>query len=556
MKKITFAFIALMTVAITVSAADYVIYSKNCDGKTNYWYDRTTGDNKSCGCPCGSAQWMGIKGEYNTPLEGEIWYTFEAEDGQYEVTFVYKGDSDGKAPYKIFVDGAEIGSGKVGHSSGSKSFGPATINNGDEIRIWAKSDYSDNNTSPINGQGKHGNYCRWNRLEFNRTGDGGGSGDGGGDDPTAPEQVSGLKTTSVTATEISLDWNQSADADGYKIYWTNINDPDDQTSNTSYTISNLSPDTEYTIWIKAYNSAGDADGTSITVTTDADGGGGNTEPAGSPEKVTGLDTASVSQTEIALSWDESTNASGYEIYWTNVHNPDDQTAETSYTITGLQPATEYSIWVKAFNANEKARGTNIVVITRDQALTGSPIASVSLPQPDATYAVGDELEIVWQPNSGYESIGLVIDLSLDNQRTWVRISPDEGSVPNSQGEFRWVIPSAIQKFNAATAKYEDIPVTTTDGYIMLYEYDGQTDPTLVGPITISGTATTVVLPHKPASAVVIPRKTLAGIGSRTATNRQAPAVRYDLLGRTTKTAKPAKALSAENRGASGVRISE
>ncbi len=57
----------------------------------------------------------------------------------------------------------------------------------------------------------------------------------------------------------------------------------------------------------------------------------------------------------------------------DVRNPDATVSATSYTITGLTPASEYSIWIKATNDGGMAKGTNLVVST--DAATGTADAA-------------------------------------------------------------------------------------------------------------------------------------------------------------------------------------
>ncbi|MBD3243918.1 MAG: hypothetical protein GF331_25220, partial [Chitinivibrionales bacterium] len=250
-----------------LTAADYTILSRNCTKKDAIWWDRSQSGSagSSCGCPCGSATWMGIDGRSHSSRSGNIYYRFGGSSGTYDIMFLGKKDNECATNYTITI-GSKTLSGQVGKGSGEDRdyYQNVQISNGQEIKVWAKSCF------PAGVD--HGSYNRWGRMEFTKT--------GGGTDPTPdpdpdpdpsnpPAQVTNFRATNITATSISLAWNASTGATSYNIYWTTTNssNPDANVSSTSYTISGLTPATEYSIWIKAKNSDGLAAGTNLVVTT-------------------------------------------------------------------------------------------------------------------------------------------------------------------------------------------------------------------------------------------------------------------------------------------------
>lgn len=365
------ALAVFLTVPQLLLAADYTIYSRNCTRKDAVWWDRsqtgTTGS--SCGCPCGSAEWMGIDGTPHAPRSGNIYYRFTGTSGTYSILFVGKKDNECSTNYRITIGGKTV-SGSVSAGSGEDrdTYTNFQITNNQEIKVWASSCFP----SGVD----HGSYNRWNRMEFTRTGT---DPDPDPDpDPTdPPDPVTNLRATSTGATTVSLAWAASTGATSYTIYWTTVNesDPDATVTGTSYTITGLTADTEYSIWVKARNDDGYSSGRNLVVTT-ASGGTDpdpdpDPDPVDPPAKVVSLQAGDVTDTEIDLSWPAATGATSYNLYWTtvDVNNPDATVASTSYTIRDLTPATEYSIWIKSVNDAGMASGTNLTVTTTGGAVS-------------------------------------------------------------------------------------------------------------------------------------------------------------------------------------------
>ncbi|MEU6751367.1 glycosyl hydrolase family 18 protein [Spirillospora sp. NPDC046719] len=109
-------------------------------------------------------------------------------------------------------------------------------------------------------------------------------------DTQAPTAPANLRSTSKTATSVSLAWNASTDnvgVTGYDVY--NGSTKAATVTGTSATVSGLSPKTAYSFTVKARDAAGNVSAASaaVSVTTD-DGGGG--DPGGSGNKVVGYFT--------------------------------------------------------------------------------------------------------------------------------------------------------------------------------------------------------------------------------------------------------------------------
>ena len=179
-------------------------------------------------------------------------------------------------------------------------------------------------------------------------------------DKTAPTAPSNL-AAQPTETSVALNWTASTDnvgVAGYRIY---INDELYKTiSTTSITINELKASTAYTVSVAAFDAAGNlSDKATIRIlTTD------ETAPTAPTNLV-----SQVSDTSVLLRWDASTdNVSvvGYRVYLNGETLK--STTETSLTITGLNPAIQYTIAVTAVDAAGNQSGKISVIISVNDLL--------------------------------------------------------------------------------------------------------------------------------------------------------------------------------------------
>ncbi|WP_308169826.1 fibronectin type III domain-containing protein [Acrocarpospora catenulata] len=101
---------------------------------------------------------------------------------------------------------------------------------------------------------------------------------GGGSDTQAPTAPTGLTSTGRTSTSIDLAWNASTDnvgVTGYDVYQGSTKLT--SVTGTTATVSGLTPNTAYTLTVRAHDAANNTSAASnaVTVTTDASGGGTN-----------------------------------------------------------------------------------------------------------------------------------------------------------------------------------------------------------------------------------------------------------------------------------------
>jgi chitodextrinase len=165
-------------------------------------------------------------------------------------------------------------------------------------------------------------------------------------DQTAPSVPTGVTAGTRTMTSIPITWTASTDnigVTGYKVYrnGTQVGSP----ATTSYTDNNLTPGTNYSYTVAAFDAAGNVSGQSTALAT-------STLPDTQAPTVPGTPTSPAqTMSSISLSWAASTDnvaVTGYKVYRNGTQIT--TSASTSYTDTNLTPNTIYSYTVAAYDA--------------------------------------------------------------------------------------------------------------------------------------------------------------------------------------------------------------
>jgi hypothetical protein len=183
-------------------------------------------------------------------------------------------------------------------------------------------------------------------------------------DSTPPTTPTELRVTDIARTSVSLAWNASTDNSGvfsYVVKQDNLSWTVNQTQ-TSYTLTSLSPGRTYTVYVYAVDRALNTSGNSNTVTA-------TTLPDLTPPTAPVLTVPNVSPSQVWLSWTESTDdvwyfSVGYTVYvngvpvtglnWINHRDA---------SLRHLTPSTTYTFKVSARDGGGNVTDSNTVSVT-------------------------------------------------------------------------------------------------------------------------------------------------------------------------------------------------
>ena len=196
---------------------------------------------------------------------------------------------------------------------------------------------------------------------------------GGSADTTAPSIPTNLTSQSVTSSSVSLSWGSSVDNSGgsgmagYYIYQNGSTTPINSIVNTgtAYVVSALAPNTSYSFIVKAKDVAGNYSGASNIVSVTTSGVVDTTAPSAP----TNLSVVSKTSNSVSFAWTASTDnvgVTGYKVYRSTTLLA--TVTSTSYTATGLSPATSYNFTVNAIDgAGNTSTSSSILSVTTNAA---------------------------------------------------------------------------------------------------------------------------------------------------------------------------------------------
>jgi len=188
------------------------------------------------------------------------------------------------------------------------------------------------------------------------------------DDDVAPSQPDNVTASNQTTTSIDIEWNPSEDnvgVTGYSIYIDNV--LVFQTTNSSFQLIELTPDTQYAIEIEARDLANNKSEKSIVLNSST------TVDTSAPLAPTNITGSNISGTAFKINWnlaDDDTAATGYKVFVNTELIA--STADLFYTLTGLTVSTTYSITVSAKDAadNESEQSAPVNITTTDGSSNG------------------------------------------------------------------------------------------------------------------------------------------------------------------------------------------
>jgi hypothetical protein len=266
--------------------------------------------------------------------------------------------------------------------------------------------------------------------------------------PAAPEP---LVATAISSTQVGLSWTDVSGESGYNVYqwsgssWQRIAGLAANT--TSYTVNNLSPATTNYFYVESFNSVGGSPTQYRSATT----------LAAAPAAPGPLAATAVSGSQVNLSWSNVAGETGYQIQswngtaWVNLASVGANV--TTYSVTGLNPQTQYYYRVGAVNAV----GTTYTAYQGVVTLASAPAAPGSL---TATAVSGSQVNLSWSDVAGENGY----TIQSWNGSAWVNLGSVGANVttysvtnlnPQTQYYFR------VGAFNASGVNYSAYRGVTT-----------------------------------------------------------------------------------------------
>ena len=213
-------------------------------------------------------------------------------------------------------------------------------------------------------------------------------------DVAAPSVPSGLSTSGVGQSAVTLSWAASSDNVGVTGYRLFLGGGQIGTSlTTSYVFAGLACGTSYTLGVAALDAAGNVSSRAIaSVATSA------CPDVAAPSVPSGLSTSGVGQSAVTLSWSASSDnvgVTGYRLYLGGGQVGTSLT--TSYVFAGLACGTSYTLGVAALDAAGNVSSRAIASV----ATSACPdVAAPSVPSGLSTSGVGQSaVTLSWAASS-------------------------------------------------------------------------------------------------------------------------------------------------------------
>lgn len=207
-------------------------------------------------------------------------------------------------------------------------------------------------------------------------------------DAISPSAPTNLLVSNIQGNQVDLTWTASTDNVGishYVIYNNDVEIATTSNNNINYTLTGLTSATTYNLTVRGVDASNNESTNSNLQSFD-------TLDNISPNAPTNLASSNITQTTIDLDWDAATDnvaVVNYRIFNNDIEIHSLGNTNTSYTLTGLTPATEYNLTVKAYdNAGNFSSASNIETVTTASSSIIHPYYRVnaggeSIPSADA-----------------------------------------------------------------------------------------------------------------------------------------------------------------------------
>ena len=213
--------------------------------------------------------------------------------------------------------------------------------------------------------------------------------------PPVPSSISASDGTSKT--EITVSWPSSTGATGYRLYRGTSTVPGEAVqiadqSGTSFSDTDVSPNTDYYYFVSAYNNEAESDLSAPDV------GQRLPNPPPVPTNLSASD--GTSQDHIAVSWPSVSGATGYRLYRGTTNIPGDAAlikdlTGTSFNDTDVSADTDYFYFVSAYNDEAESPLSSPDSGSR---LPNPPATPANLSASDGSSAI--HIEVTWTSVAG------------------------------------------------------------------------------------------------------------------------------------------------------------
>ena len=239
--------------------------------------------------------------------------------------------------------------------------------------------------------------------------------------PAAPSEDD-LETT-ATSDSITLSWPAVTGADSYDVKYSPGGETPTTVTGASHPFPNLTPNTAYTLSVRAKNSGGESGWSSTTA---------RTAPAAPSNP-----TATATSTSITLSWPAVAGADSYDVKYSPGGETPTTVTRTSHPFPNLTPGTAYTLSVRARNSSGESGWRHISKTTVPAAPNPNAEAtsnSITLSWPAVAGATGYDVK--------YSPGGETPTTITDTSRTFPNLTPGTAytlsvRARNSSGESSW-----------------------------------------------------------------------------------------------------------------------
>lgn len=292
-------------------------------------------------------------------------------------------------------------------------------------------------------------------------------------DDIPPGDVMNLQAAATTTDSITVSFTKPADADFVKTNLYLDGALSGETASDSYTLTDLSPDTVYSISTKTVDGHGNlSNGVSILVKTKA------LPDTTAPSEVTEIRAESITETSAIISW---TNPVEDDFSQVNIYFNDEKIKTVlkeenpSYTNTGLAPDTAYSVLIRTVDQTGNESTGKTVAFTTEAVPVEVPVESPAPSEPggqDPSEPRGEEQPGPSEPGTQDQPISPVPTAPAPSPVETAPISGDHDELlvtkeklVETNGKIELTLPSNTGKVIFSPDVWNEIKIMKKDLYM-------------------------------------------------------------------------------------------